>query len=95
METLFQFIIGTLFVPLFNKVKVKWGIADTTAAWIVAILLLLLAVPVSIAGNAFAGLTFDLSQPFVFLDAIGKAFLVLLGTSQGWYMLYWKKQKSQ
>lgn len=87
MEVLIQSIAGFVLVPLYNWIKGKLGLADTAAAWVLMFITLGLAFPIALASGELAGTALDLSNPPAFLAAIAKAFLVLLGSAEGLFML--------
>lgn len=91
MEVLIQGLVGVVLVPVYNFIKNKLNLSGGAAAWVMAILTLMLAFPLALFTGQFAGIEFDVANPLVFLAAAGRAFLVLLGAAEGLYMLTKKR----
>lgn len=91
MEILIQGLVGVVLVPVYNFIKGKLNLNDASAAWVMMLLTLMLAFPLALFTGQFAGIVFDIANPLVFLAAVGKAFLVLLGAAEGLYMLTKKR----
>lgn len=91
METLVQWIVGLILVPLYNWIKRGLGLADKAAAWVLLGFCLLIAFPLALLSGALSGVALDPANPGAFLEAVVRAFLVVLGTAEGLYMLVKKR----
>jgi len=94
MDVLIHGLVGLVIVPVYNWIKTALKLKDKAAAWVLLGLCLLIAFPLAWLTNGFSGLVFDPSQPVQFLRAIGQAFLIVLGSAEGLYMLV-KKRKEE
>ncbi len=95
MDIVVNFIVGLLIVPLYNWIKGKLGLEGKPALWVIMGLLFLLAVPVTLLTGGLSGIIFDAANPVGFLRGCGQAFLVMLGTAEGYYLLFFKKDANK
>ena len=86
MDVLLHGIVGLVLVPVYNWIKRGLGLADTAAAWVLLGLCLLISFPLALLTGGISG-PFDVADPVGFLRAVVQAFLVVLGSAEGLYML--------
>lgn len=94
MEILIQSLVGLVLVPLYNLIKKLLGLKDAAAAWVMLFLTLLLAFPLALVTGRFVELEFIIAEPLTFLRSVGQAFLIMLGTAEGLYMVLKRRENS-
>jgi len=87
MDILLQSLVGIIIVPVYNVVKRSLGLSGTSAAWVLMLIVLLVAVPMAILMGLLTDIAFNLAQPLPFLRAVAQSFLIILGAAEGLYML--------
>jgi hypothetical protein len=91
METLINALIGFVVVPLYNIIKAKLKISGKAAAWLLYGLLFLLAIPLTLAQGGLTGIKFDPGNPVAFMEAVGRAYLIIVGAASGLYAVTKKR----
>lgn len=92
MEVLLNMLVGVVIVPVYTAIKKGLHLQGQSAAWVLVFLTLIIAAPMAIFTGQLAGIGFDLANPFEFLKAVSQAFLVILGSAEGLYMLIKKRR---
>ena len=87
MDVLINGIVVFVLVPIYNWIKKGLGLKDKSAAWVFTLFTLLIAFPLALFTGKLTGYTFDVTDPFGFLESVAKAFLVILGVAETFYAL--------
>ncbi len=91
MDILIQLLIGLVLSWVYGPVKAGLKLGGKGAAWLLYGLMFLIAIPVTLGTQAFAGIEFNLADPGAFLAGVGQAFLILVGSASALYAVTKKR----